>query len=279
MIRPTKPKGEKTPKTSIGAKAAKLAQDATDTLNATANTLNATANTIAQTRNSITDNVQAVTGGIAAVTGGVSAVASAITTGKAQTAGAVVDVQQATATNYGSSQHRSEIVKGTDVYGGLSIPELDFNGMIPADFLNPSISTTATEEQLTAGLENYAGATRAQKLYQAGFKYLEEVGKTKQAYHKAQASVIKGATEGVKVQQEIVRFDRQNIELESDLVKLEQSAEKLNQENVKLLGLQKETTQITRKIEAIELKRDAEIKAVEVQTQMIIQKYLVETMS
>ncbi|MEG3922916.1 hypothetical protein QUA07_27940 [Microcoleus sp. T3_A4] len=265
MIRPTKPKAEKT---SIGTKAAKLAQD-------TAAALNQGANTIAQTRS----NISAVTDNIAAVTSGVSSVASAITTGRAQTAGAAVDVKQSIAGNYGSKSQRSEIVPATDYFGGLTVPELDYNGMIPTDFLNPNIANTATEEQLTAGLENYAGATRAQKLYQAGFNYIAEVGKTKQAMHKAQASVIKGATEGIKVQQEIVRFDRQNIELETDGVKLEQSAEKLNQEGIKLLGVQKETTQITRKIEAIELKRDAEIKGIEVQTQMIIQKYLVETMS
>ncbi|MEG4307114.1 hypothetical protein QUB16_31080 [Microcoleus sp. D3_18a_C4] len=276
MIRPTKPKAEKT---SIGSKAAKLAQDTATALNTMATATTATANTIAQTRNSITSNVGAVAGSVGAVASGVSAVAGAITTGRAATAGVAIDVQQSIAGNYGSNSHRSEIVPATDIYGGLTIPELDFNGMIPTDFLNPNIATTATENQLTAGLENYAGATRAQKLYQAGFNYIAEVGKTKQAMHKAQASVIKGATEGIKVQQEIVRFDRQNIELETDGVKLEQSAEKLNQEGIKLLGMQKETTQITRKIEAIELKRDAEIKAVEVQTQMIIQKYLVETMS
>ncbi len=38
-------------------------------------------------------------------------------------------------------------------------------------------------------------------------------------YHKAQSSIIKASTEGIKVQQEIVRFDRQNIELETDIVK------------------------------------------------------------
>ena len=265
MIRPTKPKAEKT---SIGSKAAKLAQDTTTALNKGADA-------IANTRS----NISAITDNIAAVAGAASTLAGAITTGRAQTAGAVVDVQQATATNYGSNSRRSDIVLETDFYGGLAMPEIDFNGLMPSDLLNPSIAVTASEEQLTAGLENYAGATRAQKLYQAGFNYISEVGKTKQAYHKAQSSVIKGATEGIKVQQEIVRFDRQNIELQTDGVKLEQSAEKLNQEGVKLLGMQKETTQITRKIEAMELKRDAEIKAVEVQTQQIIQKYLVETMS
>jgi hypothetical protein len=275
MIRPTKPKAEKTPKTpktSIGAKATKLAQ-------ATASSLNTTAGAIANTRNAITNNVQAVTGNIAAVTGGVSAVANAVTTGRAQTAGALVDVQQATATNYGAAQHRSEIVKETDFYGGLAMPELDLNGMMPTDLLNPNIATTATEEQLTIGLENYAGATRAQKLYQAGFNYISEVGKTKQAMHKAQASVIKGATEAFKVQQEIVRFDRQNIELETDIVKREQSAEKLNQESIKLMGMQKETTQITRKIEAVEAMRDADIQSIQQRRQMILQKLAVDTIA
>jgi hypothetical protein len=276
MIRPTKPKADKT---SIGSKAAKLAQDTATALNSVATATTATANTIANTRNSITSNVGAVAGSVGAVAGSVSALAGAVTTGRAQTAGAVVDVQQATATNYGGTQHRSEIVKETDFYGGLAMPEMDFSGLMPSDLLNPNLAVIATEEQLTTGLENYAGATRAQKLYQAGFNYISEVGKTKQAYHKAQASVIKGATEGIKVQQEIVRFDRQNIELETDIVKLEQSSEKLNQEGIKLLGLQKETTQITRKIEAVELKRDAEIKSIETQTQMILQKFLVESIA
>jgi hypothetical protein len=276
MIRPTKPKADKT---TLGSKAAKLAQDTVTALNTMATTTTATANTIANTRNSITSNVGAVAGSVGAVAGSVSALAGAVTTGRAQTAGALVDVQQATAINYGAGQHRSEIVKETDFYGGLVMPEMDFNGLIPSDLLNPNITTTATEEQLTAGLENYAGATRAQKLYQAGFNYISEVGKTKQAYHKAQTSVIKGVTEGVKVQQEIVRFDRQNIELESDIVKREQSAEKLNQENIKLTGMQKETTQITRKIEAIELKRDAEIDTITMQTQMIRQKFLTESIA
>ena len=265
MIRPTKPKAEKT---SIGSKAAKLAQD-------TAASLNKGAESIANTRN----NISAITDNIATVAGAASTLAGAVTTGRAHTAGAIVDMQQATATNYGTNSRRSEIVLETDFYGGLALPEMNFNGLMPSDLLNPNIATTATEEQLTAGLENYAGATRAQKLYQAGFNYISEVGKTKQAYHKAQSSVIKASTEGIKVQQEIVRFDRQNIELQTDGVKLEQSAEKLNQEGIKLLGLQKETTQITRKIEAMELKRDAEIKAVESQTQMILQKFLVESIA
>lgn len=242
MIRPTKPKN------TIGSKASKLAEAANSSL---ANTANA-----------------------------ISAVTSAITTGKAASEGAAIDVKQAIGGGGGiSGTQRHEIERQTDIFGGLTIPEMDFQGMMPSDLLNPSIAVTASEEQLTAGMETYAGATRAQKLYQAAFKYIGEIGKTKQEYHKAQASIIKSATEGIKVQQEIVRFDRQNIELDIDIVKLEQSSEKLNQEGIKLTGMQKETTQIIRKIEAMELRRDAEIKGIEIQTQQIVQKYLVESMN
>lgn len=243
MIRPTKPKSEKS---SIGAKASRLAQAANSSLANTAQTI--------------------------------GDVASAITTGRAVTQGAAIDIQQAS----GVSNSRTDfhdIEKATDIFGGMVMPEMDFNGMMPGDLINPSIAVTATEEQLTASLEIYAGGTRAQKIYQAAFKYIGEIGKTKQEYHKAQSSIIKAATEGIKVQQEIVRFNRQNVELETDIVKLNQSSEKLNQEGIKLVGIQKETTQIIRRIEAMEAKRDAEIKGIEIQTQMITQRYLVETMS
>lgn len=76
-----------------------------------------------------------------------------------------------------------------------------------------------------------------------------------------------------------MRFDRQTIELETDLVKRDQSLEKLTQEQTKLMGLQKETSQLTLKIEAVEAKRDAEIQAVHAQTQMILQKYMVESIN
>ena len=242
MIRPTKPKN------TIGSKASRLAEAANSSL---ANTVNA-----------------------------ISAVSNAITTGTAASKGAAIDFKQAIGGGGGiTSGQRHEIERQTDIFGGLTMPEMDFNGMMPSDLLNPSISVTASEEQLTAGMETYAGATRAQKLYQAGFKYISELGRTKQEYHKAQASIIKASTEGIKVQQEIIRFDRQNIELDTDIVKLEQSSEKLNQEGIKLTGLQKETTQIIRKIEAMELRRDAEIKGIEIQTQQITQKYLVESMN
>jgi hypothetical protein len=257
----------KTKKTSIGTKAAKLAQDATTNLYKGAES-------IAQVRSTI----NAVGENVVAVASGVSAVTSAMTTGKALARGAVVDAQQLTGSS-GSKTKLSEIVLSEDAYGGLTVPEVDLPGMIPTDLINPNITNTATQEQLTAGLENYAGATRAQKLYQAGYSYIAEVGKTKQLFHKAQVSVIKGATEGVKVQQELVRFDRQQVELETDLVKRDQSLEKLTQEQTKLLGLQKETTQLIRKIEAVELKRDAEIQVVQAQTQMILQKYMVESIN
>ncbi|NJM23581.1 MAG: hypothetical protein HC907_35650 [Richelia sp. SM1_7_0] len=151
--------------------------------------------------------------------------------------------------------------------------------MIPSDLLNPQIELQATEEQLTNGLAVYAGATRAQQLLQAGFKYIEEIGKTKQQYHRAEQSIIKSATEGVKVQQEIVKFDKQNIELDIDITKREQSNEKLKQEQIKLTGMQKETSQIVLKIESQERKRDAEIRSIDAQTQDIIQKYLKDSIN
>jgi hypothetical protein len=238
MIRPTKQKE------SIGSRASKISRDASASLAVVAET------------------------------------ASALTTGRAATEGAVIDIKQTlgVGARRDSGVDFHEIERQTDIFGGMTIPEMDFKGMMPGDYQNPTIAVSATEEQLTTSLETYAGGTRAQKIYQAAFKYVAEIGKTKQEYHKAQASIIKGTTEGVKVQQEIVRLDRQKVELETDIVKLEQSGEKLTQEGIKLTGFQKETTQITRKIEAMEAKRDAEIKGIEIQTQMIIQRYLVESM-
>lgn len=257
----TKSKATKTSKQSIGTRAAKLAQD-------TAATLNKGAEIVTQVKSNV-----------GAVAAGVGAVSSAITQGKAQAQGALVDSQQASMVDYGALQHRTPIVKNTDPYSAVRVPDVDFGALIPSDLLKPAIGVTATPEELSEGLENYAGATRAQKLYQAGFKFVEEVGKTRQAYHKAQGAHIKASTESIKVQQAIVGFDRQNIELEIDKVKLDGAGEKLNQEQVKLLGLRKETTQITRKIEAIEAKREAEINVLDAQTREIRQKYLVESVS
>lgn len=193
----------------------------------------------------------------------------AVTEGLAAVNSLVVDAKQL-------NPQPSSIELSEDVYGGLAIPEINFSEHIPSDLINPNISTTATEEQLISGLENYAAGTRAQKLYQEGLKYIGEVGKTKQLYHRAQQSVIKGATEGIKVQQEIVRFNRQNVELQIDSEKLVQSQEKLSQETVKTLGLEKETEQLRLRIEAQEAKRDAEISRIKYQTSKIVEKYLTE---
>ena len=168
----------------------------------------------------------------------------------------------------------SSLQRTTDAYGGLSIPQTDFNSLIPSNLLKPQIQLQATEEELTVGLENYAGGTRAQRLLQAGYKYIEEVGKTKQQFHKAEASIIKAATEGVKVQQEVVRFDRQNIELSIDYEKLAQTDEKLKQEQIITNATRNETGLLIQKIEATERKKVAEIQSIDAQTQDIIQRYL-----
>lgn len=162
----------------------------------------------------------------------------------------------------------------TDPYGGITLPKYDFAGMVPTDLLNPQIQLQATEEQLTSGLAVYAAGTRAQQLLQAGFKYLEEVGKSKQQFHKAQGSFVKASTEEVKVQQEIVEFDTQNVELSIKGEKLNQSVERLRQEQVKTVAAQNETVQLVLKIEATERKRDAEIQRINAQTSGIIQKFL-----
>ena len=150
----------------------------------------------------------------------------------------------------------------------------DFGGMVPTDLLNPQIQLQATEEQLNNRLAQYAAGTRAQHLLQAGFKYIEEVRKTKQQYHKAQSSFVKAATEEVKVKQDIVGFDIANVELSIAGEKLNQTGERLKQEQIRTSAAQNETAQLIMKIEATEGKRDAEIKRIQAQTNDIIQKYL-----
>lgn len=175
---------------------------------------------------------------------------------------------------YSESLSSSSLQRHTDIYGGLTIPEIDFNGAIPSDLLNPQIELQATEAQLTQGLATYAGATRAQQLLQAGYKYIEEIGKTKQQFHKAEVAIIKGATEGIKTQQAIVGFDRQNIELDIDREKLEQSNEKLRQAQVTTLGIRNETQQLIQLIEAKEGLKESQIKSIQSQTQDVTQRYL-----
>jgi len=166
------------------------------------------------------------------------------------------------------------VERKTDPYGGVTLPKYDFAGMVPTDLLNPQIQLQATEEQLTNGLAQYAAGTRAQHLLQAGFKYLEEVGKSKQQFHKAQGSFVKASTEEIKVAQDIVEFDTQNVELAIKGEKLNQSVERLRQEQVKTIAAQNETVQLVLKIEATEQKRDAEIQRIHAQTSGIIQKFL-----
>lgn len=216
---------------------------------------------------------------VSAATGAVSNTANAVTTGASEVKQAATNALQARNAITGEEGYTGQLASGqltreSDIYGGLAFPEQDFNGMIPSDLLNPQIELQATEEQLTAGLAVYAGATRAQTLLQAGFKYIAEVGKTKQLYHKAEQSVIKAATEGVKVQQETVNYDIENIKLDQKIERREQENEKLKQEQIKTLGARNETEQLRQKIEAQEGKKDAEINSIKAQTQDVIQKYL-----
>ncbi|NJO30178.1 MAG: hypothetical protein HC874_23575 [Richelia sp. SL_2_1] len=216
---------------------------------------------------------------VSGATQAVNSVSNSITTGASQVRQATTNGIQARNAITGEQGYTGQYASGqmtrnTDVYGGLAFPEQDFNGMIPSDLLNPSIELQATEEQLTQGLSVYAGATRAQQLLQAGFKYLGEIGKTKQLYHKAEQSIIKASTEGVKVQQELINYDIENIKVDQKLERREQENEKLKQEQIKTLGARNETDQLRLKIEANELKRDAEIQNINAQTQNIIQKYL-----
>ena len=220
---------------SVGTKAKQLAESATQALSQTP---------------------EAVSNVTNAVTTQTSATSSSISAGSAHTFAS------------------SSLQRHTDAYGGLAIPQTDFNSLIPSNLLKPQIQLQATEEELTVGLENYAGGTRAQRLLQAGYKYIEEVGKTKQQFHKAEASIIKAATEGVKVQQEVVRFDRQNIELSIDYEKLAQTDEKLKQEQIITSATRNETGLLIQKIEATERKKVAEIQSIDAQTQDIIQRYL-----
>lgn len=179
--------------------------------------------------------------------------------------------------NYSGIQTNSsytQIEPITDVYSGVAIPHLKFDALVPTDLLNPSGLPECTEQQLNDGLKQYASATRAMHLYQAGFKYISEVGKTKQEYHKAQQSIIKASTEEVKVQREVTKFDTQNVELASDREKLYQADERLKQQQIITEATRTETQQLILKVEATESKRNAEIEALKAQTQEIISKYL-----
>lgn len=207
----------------------------------------------------------------------VSNAASTVTSTAAKVGQAVKDTGQAigNATGFTGSKASSQLTTSNgDAYGGVSVPVTDIQSLIPSDLLHPQITLKATEEELTTGLIEYAAGTRAQQLLQAGYKYIEEVGKTKQSMHKAQSSIIKGATEEVKVNQNIVEFDIQNVELAIKGEKLNQSEERLKQEQIKTSAAQNETLQLIEKTEALEGKRNAETQRIKAQTNDIIQKYL-----
>ncbi len=172
----------------------------------------------------------------------ISNAANTATSAAALTGQVVNNVGQALATVGGATGFQNgyastELSKhSTEAYGGISVPEQDFKGLIPQDLLHPSISLKATEEELQTGLAEYAAGTRAQQLLQAGYKYIEEVGKTKQGYHKAQGSIVKAATQEVKLKQEVVKFDRANVNLEIEKTGLERDNEKLKQEQIQRFG-------------------------------------------
>ncbi len=211
------------------------------------------------------------------VTDTISDVANGVTTATASTASTVNNVRQAlvsTGTGYQQTYTSSQLQHQSDVYGSLKIPEMDFQGLVPTDLLHPSGLPKISQDELTSGLAEYAGAKRAMELYQAGFQYINEVGKTKQEYHKAQQSIIKASTEQIKVNQEIVGFDKQNVELAINREKLEHSNERLKQTQITTTALANETSQLALKFEAQEGKRDAEINSIKHQTQDIIQRYL-----
>lgn len=228
-----------------------------------------------QAENSIGARAKRVADDALASLGNVSQVASKVVETTAQVGKTLGDISQTIKpSGYQNGFQSSSLTHKSDVYGGLAFPVQDFGGMIPSDLLNPQIELQATDEQLTSGLATYAGASRAQELLQAGFKYIQEIGQTKQLYHKAEQSIIKGATEGVKVQQEIVNFDIANVNLATNQEKLLQADEKLIQARVSTKAYQNETELMRLFFEAKEQKKNSEIQRLQAETQKIIQTYL-----
>jgi hypothetical protein len=245
------------------------------------NSMGAKAKKLAESAGIALENVKDA---VQPVTSKVSNLANATTTAAATASNTVNNLRQAlspTGVGYQHGLSSSNLQQKSDIHGGLTMPEMKFDGMLPTDLLHPQNSNLpqVSEEELTSGLAIYAGAIRAQKLYQSGFKYIEEVGKTKQQYHKAEQSIIKAATESIKVDQEIVRFDKQNVELGIDKEKLTQSNERLKQSQITTVAMQNETSQLALKFEAQEQKRDAEIGSIKAQTQDIIQRYLKDSIN
>lgn len=228
-----------------------------------------------QAENSVGAKAKRIADEAIASLGNVSQVAAKVVETTAQAGKTIGDIAQTVKpSGYQNSFQSSSLVHKSDVYGGLAFPVQDFSGMIPSDLLNPQIELQATDEQLTSGLATYAGASRAQQLLLAGFKYISEVGKTRQEYHKAEQSIIRGATEGIKVQQEVVRFDTANVNLAIDQEKLIHADEKLIQARVTTQALRNETELHRLFYERKEEKKKADIERIEVETQRVRQTYL-----
>lgn len=221
------------------------------------------------------EKAKAIADSAIASLGTVSQVTSQVVSTTAQAAKTVGDIAQTIKpTGYQNGFQSSSLTHKSDVYGGVSFPKQDFNGMIPSDLLNPQIECLATDEQVSNGLEIYRQASNAQALYQAGYKYINELGKTRQEYHKAEQSIIKGATEGVKVQHEVVNFDLANVNLATNQEKLLQADEKLIQAQVTTQAYRNETEQMRQFFEAKEQKKSAEINRLKAESATIIQQYL-----
>jgi len=228
-----------------------------------------------QDENSIGARAKRVADDAIASLGNVSQVATKVVETTAQAGKTLGDIAQTIKpSGYQNGFQSSSLTHKSDVYGGVSFPVQDFSALIPGDLLNPQIELQATDEQLTSGLATYAGASRAQELLQAGFKYIQEVGQTRQQYHKAEQSIIKGATEGIKTQQEIVNFDIANVNLSTTQEKLLQADEKLIQARVTTKAYQNETELMRLFFEAKEQKKNSEIQRLQAETQKIIQTYL-----
>lgn len=209
----------------------------------------------------------------------ISQAANAVTTGVSEAKEAVIDTKQALSALIGGEGYKngyasSDLASSQNPYGSIQVPKVDFNGLVPTNLLNPEGLPGISEEQFTQGLSSYARATRVAELYEAGFNYVNKVGTAKQAFHKAQSSVIKAATEETRVKQNIVKFDIENVRLEQGKEKLTQENEVLKQEQIKTLASKNETEQTRQFLEAKEGLRTVQIDRIKAQTNDIIQKYL-----
>lgn len=168
----------------------------------------------------------------------------------------------------------NEIQRTSDPYMGVKLPEFDANGAIPQDPLKPDGIETMSEDDANKALAVYAGGVQVQRVRQAGYNYVGEVGKTVQAREKSKQSLIKGGREGVKTQQEIVKFDTERVNLETAIEGRNQAVQRLEQGQVKTEASVIETHQIRQKLGAAILKRDAEVSKLVGQATDIKNKYL-----